>query len=212
MVARAAEGVSEPLDEDLDGEQRVVVHGISWEQYEALLTALGDAAGIRLTYDAGTLEIMSPGKLHERYNRGLGRLLEAYAEERDLDLRAYGSATFRSAPREKGKEPDTCYVLGERPAATDGSEVDRPDLAIEITISRRGIDKLPVYAALGVPEVWFWRHDRIEVFVLGGSGYERAAASAMFPELDLELVATLAREPNQTAAVKKLRVWVRGRG
>lgn len=210
MVAAVMNPLPDPFE--ADPEQRIVVHDISWLQYDSLLETLGDAAGIRLAYLDGMLEIMSPSKLHERYGRGLGRLLSAYAEEHDLDLRAYGSATFRSEPKQKGAEPDECYVIGERPCAADGSEVDRPDLVIEVAMSHHGIDKLAVYAGLGVPEVWFWRHGRIEVHRLGSSGYQRVTTSGIFPDLDLALLSQLAQEANQTGAVKKLRAWARDRG
>ena len=123
---------------DHDAETRIVVHGISWAQYEAILAALGDSPGVRLAYLEGALEIMSPSRRHELLRKTLARLLEIYALERDIPLVGYGAATFRKRAKERGVEPDECYVLGEpgkrEPAA--------PHLAIEVVLSSWDLDKL----------------------------------------------------------------------
>jgi len=193
----------------LEPERRVVLEGIDWEKYEAIVRARGDSAGERLFYLDGMLEIMSPSGDHETVKKVIARLVEAYAEEIDLDLRGFGSTTFRKRAKHRGAEPDECYVLGERPFHP-GSIVDRPDLAIEVALSNDGLDKLAIYAGLGVPELWIYKAGRIQVYRLGASGYRRAAKSRLLPGLDLRLVARYAIEPNQTRAVKAFRARVRG--
>lgn len=46
-------------------EQRTVLHNISWETFEALLTETGEDRGSRFAYECGTLEIMTPLFEHE---------------------------------------------------------------------------------------------------------------------------------------------------
>ena len=58
-----------------DGEQRFVIHDIGWEGYQTLLKLVGDQP-VRLTYDRGTVELMSPLTKHERYKSLLGRMIE----------------------------------------------------------------------------------------------------------------------------------------
>src|SRR5437870_12326629 len=91
-----------PSPEDFD--QRVILHGVTWEQYETILAIRGDAPGVRIAYLAGELELMSPSRGHERTKTLLARLLEAYAEERGLRFDGFGSLTMRSRPRECGAE------------------------------------------------------------------------------------------------------------
>src|SRR5437016_2447314 len=113
---RYREGVASVYD------HRVTLHDVSWEQYEALLEMRGDRAGVRMAYLRGELELMSPSRSHEGIKKTLARLLEAYADERGLDLNGFGSMTLKSRPKERGVEPDECYELG-------GGPKEFPDLA-----------------------------------------------------------------------------------
>lgn len=178
-------------------DQRVILHGVPWSHYEVLLALRGDASVPRLTYLSGELELMSPSQGHERIKKLLARLLETYALAKRLPLNGFGSWTLRNAPRERGAEPDECYVLGE------GRGKDRPDLAIEVVWTSGSLDKLAVYAGLGVGEVWFWREGRIEVYVLRVGAYARVERSALLPDLDLELLARFLTHDDQTRAARE---------
>jgi len=180
-------------------DQRVVMHGTSWSHYEALLALRGEASSPRIAFLEGALELITPSKDHERNKSFLGCLLEAYALERGIDLSPYGSWTLKSAPRQSGAEPDECYLVG----ADQGR--DRPDLAIEVVWTSGGIDKLEIYARLGVGEVWFWREGRIEIHVLRGGRYEAAARSALFPDLDIDLLCSFLDRPTALQAVRAFR-------
>src|SRR6266496_944782 len=81
-------------------DHRVRLHDVTWEQYETLLAIRGDRAGVRMAYLEGELELMSPSRTHESIKKVLARLLEAYAEERGLDLNGFGSMTLKSQPKE----------------------------------------------------------------------------------------------------------------
>ncbi|MBI2893948.1 MAG: Uma2 family endonuclease [Deltaproteobacteria bacterium] len=177
---------------------RVILHGVPWERYDALVQLLGDEyPGLRLTYLEGTLEIMTTSPEHERWKKTIARLIEMWAIERDVKLNGYGAATFRNRAKERGLEPDECYVLGEL--------VDVPDVAIEVVRTHGGIDKLEVYAGLGVPEVWFWEDGSLVVYRLAGQTYERQERSSILPELDLPQLASFVTIPDQTDAVRAYR-------
>jgi Uma2 family endonuclease len=181
----------------LDPDQRIILRDVSWEVFEQLLALRGDRAGLRMTYRTGVLEIMSPSQTHEGIKKTLARILEAYAMEAGLEFNGFGSWTLKSAPDERGLEPDECYIVGDQ-------DKERPDLAIEVIWTHGGLDKLDVYAGLGVGEVWLWKDGVIEVHLLRGDGYERAERSRLLPDLDLELVARCIREArSQTAAVRE---------
>lgn len=180
-------------------DQRIVMHCVPWSHFEAQLALRGDAPVPRMAYLEGVLELMSPSKDHERIKSYIGRLLEAYALERDIDLSPYGAWTLKVAPKEAGLEPDECYILG-----TDQSK-DVPDLAIEVAWTGGGIDKLEIYRRLGVREVWFWKDERIEIHVLRGERYEQVARSRLLPELDVAGLTAHLEHPTALRAVKAFR-------
>jgi Uma2 family endonuclease len=180
-------------------DQRIVMDGVPWSHYEAQLALRGDAAGPRISYLDGALEIMSPSKDHERIKSYIGRLIEAYALERDIDLSPYGSWTLKRAPRKSGAEPDECYIVGSDQGAT------APHLAIEVVWTSGGIDKLEIYRRLGIGEVWIWREERIEIHLLRGGSYALAERSALFPDLDVPQLASFLDRPTALQAVRAFR-------
>jgi len=188
-----------------DAERRFLLTDVPWTTYVQLRDAL-DSVRVHMTYLAGSLELMSPSVLHEEESKLIARLLEAWAEERDLDLRGFKSATFRSEAEARGVEPDECYTIG--PRAKDAP----PQIAIEVVVSSPLLDKLDVYAGLGVAEVWIWRSAsrNFAVHRLDGRRYESVAASKLLGALDLGLLASFVRSgENHTALVKAYRAALR---
>ncbi len=182
-------------------DDRVVLHGVTWDQYEAVLAIRGEGAGVRMAYLEGELELMSPSRDHESIKKCIARLIEAYAEERGLRVDGLGSMTIRSRPKGRGVEPDECYEVN--------GPKEFPDLAIEVVWTSGGIDKLDIFRAFGVREVWIWRDARIEVHAVRGGDYERFVKSEVFADLDLVAVATLATSEDQTRAVREFRASLR---
>jgi Uma2 family endonuclease len=189
-------------------EARFVLRGVPWWTYVALRDALDDHAGLKLTYLEGTLELMSPSLLHEDAKKIIARLLEAWATEIGIDLRGFGSTTFRREARQRGLEPDECYKLGK--LEDDGV----PDIAIEVVVSSGFVDKLAVYAGLGVLEVWIWQPSRAAIAVnrLASGTYQQRERSEVLPALDLAELASFVRPgENQTALVRAYQALLRGR-
>jgi Uma2 family endonuclease len=204
-------------------ERRVVLEGISWGLYQQLLTEV-EEGHLRFTYDEGRLEIMSPLPVHERVKTILGRLIEAFSDETGILLEGFGSTTFSRKDLLKGLEPDECYYV-QNAAKVIGKETfdwtidPPPDLAIEVDISRPEVARQPIYAALGVPEIW--RYDGRAVVPLHrvaperpsqGARYVAAEHSLAFPRLPMEELNRLLQiglREGQTAAVKAMRTWCR---
>ena len=185
-------------------EQRLVLEGVTWQQYEALVTLfMNQFPALRMTYLEGSLELMTTSPEHERLKTIIARLIEAFAEELDLDLNGYGSATFRQEAAARGLEPDECYCLGELQAV--------PDIALEIALTSGGIDKLKVYQGLGVKEVWFWEKQQLSLYGLTETGetYEALERSQLLPQLDVALLASYVESSRQTQAVKAYRLALR---
>jgi Uma2 family endonuclease len=187
----------EPINLNLeDSEQKSIITGVSWEDYELLLNHLGDISRYRITYLDGTLEIMSPSRRHEFSKKNIARLLEAYLNQAEIDYWGYGSTTFRKQNQKSGKEPDECYCIG--------SEKEFPDIAIEVIVSSGGVDNLEVYKRLGIKEIWFWQNDRFTIYYLDRQGeYQQQDKSVILPELELNLLASYVTASNPRVAVKE---------
>lgn len=184
-------------------EQRVTLNGITWEQYTRLSEIFVERFP-RMTYLEGTLEIIMTTSIeHESLKKIITRLLETYAEERNLDLNGYGNATFKNQAGQRGVEPDECYCLG--------ALKEVPDIALEIVVTSGGVSKLAVYQGLGVPEVWFWQEQRLVFYHLSvnGKDYLQSDRSLLFPGLDPELLISFIQIDRQTQAVKNYRQSLR---
>ena len=183
-----------------DSDQRVILQGMTWKDFEVVLAVRGEHAGVRMYYLDGRIELMSPSHGHESNKTTLARLLEMWAIETDTPIEGFGSWTLKESAKEAGAEPDECYVLG------DATGKRRPDLAIEVAWSRGGLSKLEIYQRLGVGELWLLARDSsIEVWVLEDGRYEPSKKSRLFPKLDVEWLVGFLGKPSQTAAVRALR-------
>ena len=198
-------------------ENRVVLSDISWATFEALL-ADADHRNSLFTFDRGILEIMSPSSEHERFGRLIRRMIEAFTEEMEIPLRSGGSTTLKSEFKQRGLEPDECYYVANESAVRGLDEIDLdvnppPDLAIEIDISSSSLDKLGIYAALGVPEVWMCDGKHLKIYRLQNDGaYAMQEHSPTFPSLPPETILDfLARRKttDETSWIKSFRDWVR---
>jgi Uma2 family endonuclease len=122
--------------------------------------------------------------------------------ERLLKVRGEASVP-RFALKKRGLEPDGCYVFGVV------AEPKRPDLAIEVVWTRGGVEKLDIYSALGVAEVWFWQRGRIAIHVLEQDSYADATASRVLPGIDLVELASFLDRPTDSQAMRDYRAALR---
>jgi Uma2 family endonuclease len=201
----------EPGTRAFEPERRFVLPRLGWHRYEAMLDILGDLP-IRITYDRGDLELMSPSYDHERFKRLLGRIVETVAEEFRIPYVAAGSTTWRRKAEDRGLEADDCFYLASQPRirgkTPDLGADPPPDLAIEVEISRSALDRMGIYAVLGVPEVWRFDGETLRVEQLQADGaYVEAPASLSLPMLPLE---EAARWLNMSAATEDQGEWALG--
>ena len=202
---------------NLSSYQHLVLHDVSWEFYEQLLREVGDRH-IQITYDDGSLEIMSPLPEHERWGAWIARLIELMCLERSIDCECLGSTTFRDAAKRKGLEPDECYYFINAARAREMEEQFDPDvdpvpeLALEIDITNRSVAREPIYAALGVPEIWRFNGSALQVRQLSSRRkYMVRSRSRTFPFLPLAEFSTFVlrmSERNQLRVLREFRTWV----
>src|SRR5918992_2203965 len=200
-------------------EQRVVLHNIGWDTYERLLADHENNSAPRLTYDRGELEIMSPSPEHEKFNRRIAQLVLVVAEELDIEAEDLGSTTFRREDLERGFEPDSCFYMRNEETIRGKDRIDLtvdppPDLVIEVDITSPSLDKLSIYARMGVPEVWRYDGRKASVLILGGEGYAETARSAALWPLTSEILSRFIEESKtleRRAWMRKVREWARER-
>ncbi|MGD0897773.1 MAG: Uma2 family endonuclease [Thermoguttaceae bacterium] len=195
----------------------VVLHGIPWATYVALRD-MPDNWNLRMTYDRGELQIMSPSPLHEGLAALLGTLIEIWAMEIDIPLRSCRTMTIRRSAIERGFEPDNCYYVQNEPRVWDKTELDfnvdpPPDLAMEVEVSRDSAGKMPIYASFGIPELWRFNGRRLQVYELAGDGgYVARDASVClsgFPIARAQEILLQMGSVRQTTLVRSFRDWVR---
>ena len=171
--------------------RQFVLNNISWDTYEKLLEEIGPTH-YRLTYDEGDLEIMTLSFYHDNVGRWIGRLIFFVALELQLSICSGGSTTLKHSLRKKGLEPDECFWI-KHEANMRGKKSwnvltdPPPDLAVEVEISSSALNRLGIYAALKVPEIWRYDGDTFRVMILAPNGkYKEKGKSLAFPTLPIE--------------------------
>lgn len=199
-------------------EQRFVLHDVPWRMYVRLLRVFADRPAVHVTYDRGTLELMTLSHEHESLGYLAARLVDALTEELGLPVKGGRSTTFRRRKRRRGLEPDGCWWITSEPLVRGKTQIDLrrdppPDLALEIDVTRSSLDRLAIYAALRVPEVWRHADQGLICHLLGSDGrYTVSATSRAFPGLVVADVAhflSLRGQMDENAIVRQFRSWVR---
>ncbi len=197
-------------------EQRLRLSAIPWETYVLYSDGLGPRH-IRVTYDRGEMEVMTLSSKHERKKTLLARLVEALTEEMNIDIASFGSMTCRRVGLKRGLEADEAYWIENEPCVRGREDIDLdvdppPDLALEVEVSRSTLNRMAIYAALRVPEVWRWDGKVVRVFLLTARGtYRHSDRSKAFPFLPLQKLAEFLNRSDlsETQLLRTFRAWVR---
>ena len=198
-------------------ENRILLHGVSWETFERLLADIGDRRKTLFHYINGTLEIMSPLSLHEGSNRFIEALLGVFVDELGIDMRRLGSLLMKIPELKIGGEPDSCYyvknevVIREKENVIVGQDPP-PDLILEVDITSPSDRRLPIYAMLGVPEVWRYDGCSLEFLALQNEEYIPIENSLSFTTLPAEIIVEYVQDRlilGESKTLKEFRAWVR---
>jgi Uma2 family endonuclease len=195
--------------------ERFVLYNIDWAAYEAIACAIGDRP-TRLTFDGWNLELRRTSFLHEWTKCMFGRLVECLTFATNIPLRGGGSTTLKRRGANCGIDPDACYWIQSEQAVRGNCDLDfanypLPDLAIEIEISRSALDRIAVYAKVGIPEVWRFDGVSLQIHLLQPAGtYIDSQTSHCLPQLPVhELVPFLQPddELDDTTRVRQFVEW-----
>lgn len=153
--------------------------------YENILAELGESRAARINYYQGMLEMVTPLPEHEDDKVMIGDLVKALFEELDIEFRSLAYTTFKNENMDAGLEADDCFYI-QNEAVIRGKKridltIDRPpDLAIEIDITFR--TRFNNYEALGVPELWRYDGQSLEINILDNGKYKKSNISRNFPQ------------------------------
>ena len=187
----------------------LLIENVSWEQYDGLLTELGEERiSPRINYCKNTLELMAPLPIHERPNRLIADIVKVLLDSQDRDWEDFGSITFRKV-KEAGLEPDTCFYIqnAERMRACERFDPEQdppPDLAIESDVTSK--TTLETYCLLQVPEFWIYTKGILEIHILKNGAYALSETSITFSSLSLgQMIPRLLQQAKQIGTRKMLK-------
>ena len=198
-------------------EQRTLLENISSRSFETLLRETGENRSSRFAYDGYWLEIMTPLYEHESYKIQFINFILVLAEQLDMEIKNCGSMTLKREDVARGIEPDNCYYIQNESAVRGKREIDLvndppPDLAIEIDITSSSLDKLQIYAALRVPEVWRYNRRVLRFYQLREEEYIECDRSIAFPLLlvtEMSKFIEQSKTTGEIALLRSFRAWVR---
>jgi Uma2 family endonuclease len=166
---------------------------VSWETYERLLTDDEERRVPRMTYDQGVLELVTPSTPHEEDALVFAHLVFIVAANLSIPIRSVGSTTFRRKDLERGFEPDASFYVQNEEQIRGKRQIDLtvdppPDIILEMEMSRSALDKLPLIASMGIPEVWRCDGQRVTILILEQNRYRESSNSLALPALTSEVL------------------------
>ena len=208
---------STPVEQQTTPENRVILKGVSWSTFKALLADVGDDRAWRIAYDGGVLEIRMPHLEHEVPKGLIESFIEATADELEIEVMKAGSLTLEREDLTRAVEPDTCFYIQNEASVRGKRDISLPedlppDLAIESDYTNSSVNKDSIYAALGVPELWRYRRESLQVYHLVEGKYEMCDRSLAFPFLPIAEIPGFieqSRTVGQRAAVRLFRQRIR---
>lgn len=197
--------------------EHILLRDVSWEEFEAILEELGDRRSSRIAYCDGLLEIMTPLPEHEYFKQVISIAIEDMAETLELDYESYGSTTWRRQAKQAGIEADNCFYFQNEAIVRGRLDINLaqdppPDLALEIDVTSKSLEQFPIYARLGIPELWCYDAGKLTIYHLQSGQYVESEQSTVFPELHIQALPQLIeqnRSAGRLALRRSVRTWVR---
>ncbi|WP_027402151.1 Uma2 family endonuclease [Aphanizomenon flos-aquae] len=195
---------------------RIILQNISWQEFEEILTELGENRASRLAYYQGNLEIKMPLPKHEVAKVIIGDLVKIILEELEIDCECFGSTTFKRQDMNSGIEPDDSFYIQNHLQMIGKQKIDLnidppPDLVIEIDVTSK--TQLDAYLALAVPEVWRYEDDKLQINIWQDGKYIESEVSPNFPNLPIaEIIPQFVEESRilgRSPTLRKFRQWVK---
>jgi Uma2 family endonuclease len=207
------------LIDTMDYGECQVLHNVSWDEYEELLTELGPGYAVRIAYTEGELELMAPLYRHERPKDLVLLMVSVLTQELGWEMESAGSTTLKRKDMKRGAEPDTCFYIQNAAQIIGRDSIDLrfdppPDIVFEVDVTSKSKSKQTTYAKFGVPELWRYDSSGFHLFSLSGGRYVERDASVTFPFVrgrDLEEFIERGKMTGQNATLAAFREWVQAK-
>jgi Uma2 family endonuclease len=191
-------------------EQKVILQNISWETYQRLLAEHQENCGTHFIFDNGRLEIIVLSYRREILKSTIALLVDILAEEFEIDIEGAGSTTFQREELAKGFEPDACFYITNAERVPGKKQLDLavdppPDLIIEVDITSPSLNRFPIFAVFGVPEVWRYQNGQVIFYKLEADKYTETKTSIAFSNVTSDLITKFVELSQQV----KRTVWLR---
>src|SRR4028119_2501966 len=198
-------------------EHRTLLPNISWPPFKTMLAEMGSERVTRLAYHEGLVEVMTPLMPHENSNRFIEGFVVVLCEELGLEIKRTGSLTLTRDDLERGAEPDSSYYIQNEPLVRDKEKIDLesdppPDLVLEVEYSRSKIDKLSLYAAMGIPEFWRYNGSVLRIYRLELGQYVQRNNSPTFAPIAVTEIPKFlqqSRKVGEITCTRNFRNWIR---
>lgn len=205
---------------DVPPGQCLLLHDVSWSMFEAILEELGNHRGVRIAYDNGRLEIVAPLPEHEYFQEVISSTIGDLAEALNQNHESYGATTWLRQAEQVGLEADNCFYFQNEARIRgqltfDLNQDPPPDLALEIDSTRKSLARFPIYARLGVPEIWCYDQGKLSIYLLQQDQYVEAEQGRAFPSLKIQELPQLIevnRDSGRLALRRAVRAWVKDSG
>jgi len=198
-------------------EGKILLHNVSWDEFENILIEMGETRGSRIAYDQGTLEIVMPLQEHEYFKEIISLLVQDLADELEMDYECLGSTTWKRRDRLAGVEPDNCFYIQNEPLIRGNLKINLlqdppPDLFLEIDYTSKSLNRMPIFSRLGIPEIWRYENGILQIYHLQSGEYIEAENSLAFPSFPVKEIPDFVRQNLKAGrrAIRRLfREWVR---
>jgi Uma2 family endonuclease len=194
------------------GENRILLENISWQTFKTMLAEMGTERKTRLAYDHGNIEIVTPQMPHENSNRLIELFIEILCEELGLEVKSVGSLTLTRDDLERGAEPDSSFYIKNELLVRNKENIDLeidppPDLVVEVEYSKPKIDKLKLYAAMGIAEFWCYQGQVLKVYILQDGQYIEVENSPTFAPVVVKEIPRFIAESKQYGQISTMRYF-----
>ncbi len=164
----------------------------TWKDYERLLNLRQEKTLPKLYFNSKTQEIrlMSPLPSHGKRIDLLRDLVKIILRRKGKDWECFDPITLK-IPNQAGLEPDTCFYIDNRQAILGKDKIDLtvdppPDLAIEVDLT--SLTDIRTYEIIKIPELWIYRQESLEIYLLEGNSYQNSEKSDLFPDINIKKV------------------------
>ena len=195
--------------------QQLLLKELDWQKFEEILSELGEKRASRLSYSNGILEIMVPLPEHEKDKEIISYMVQILLEALNINFEPLGSTTFKNERMNQAVEPDACFYIDNYQAVIGKNRINLendppPDLAIEIDLTSR--TRLDNYRLLGVPELWRYNQNGLQINLLQEGEYIESSISPNFPNIPIiELINKFVKQSQKlgrSEAIRNFKKWL----